>query len=349
MDLSAHVERMLVTPFREVKVDVSITLDNGELGTFIGYRVQHDNSARARQGRAPLPPTVDLDEVAAPGLADDVEDGGGEPALRRRQGRHRVDPKHPDATRARAPHPALHPPRSTTSSGPQRDIPAPDMDTNAQTMAWIMDEYSSMHGSRAGGGDRQAGRPRRLAGPRGGDGPRRGDGARGVPARRWAGSCRHAVRRPGLRQRRLVAARLLARRGGERRRRLRRAGRRARPRAASTSPTARARADRAARSPASAAPSAITNEELLSCRCDVLVPAALGGSSPGQRRRIRARHGRRRRQRPDHARGRRDPRTSAASSCPDILANAGGVTVCTSSGRRTSSSSRGTRSALPAS
>ena len=40
MDLSTRVERMLVTPFREVKVDVSITLDNGELGTFIGYRIR---------------------------------------------------------------------------------------------------------------------------------------------------------------------------------------------------------------------------------------------------------------------------------------------------------------------
>ena len=44
MDLSAAIERMLITPYREVKVDVSITLDNGELGTFIGYRVQHDKS-----------------------------------------------------------------------------------------------------------------------------------------------------------------------------------------------------------------------------------------------------------------------------------------------------------------
>jgi len=44
MDLSASIERMLVTPYREVKVDVSITLDSGDLGTFIGYRVQHDKS-----------------------------------------------------------------------------------------------------------------------------------------------------------------------------------------------------------------------------------------------------------------------------------------------------------------
>ena len=67
MDLSAHVERMLVTPFREVKVDVSITLDNGDLGTFIGYRVQHDNSRGPMKGGLRYHPTVDMDE--AQGLA----------------------------------------------------------------------------------------------------------------------------------------------------------------------------------------------------------------------------------------------------------------------------------------
>jgi len=48
MDLSPRVEKMLITPYREVKVDVSITLDTGELGTFIGYQVQHDKSRGLR-------------------------------------------------------------------------------------------------------------------------------------------------------------------------------------------------------------------------------------------------------------------------------------------------------------
>src|SRR5438445_116576 len=63
MDLSAAVERMLVTPYREVKVDVSITLDSGELGTFIGYRVQHDKSRGPMKGGLRYHPTVDLDEA----------------------------------------------------------------------------------------------------------------------------------------------------------------------------------------------------------------------------------------------------------------------------------------------
>src|SRR5207245_1973285 len=63
MDLSSAVERMLVTPYREVKVDVSITMDNGELGTFIGYRVQHDRSRGPMKGGLRYHKTVDLDEA----------------------------------------------------------------------------------------------------------------------------------------------------------------------------------------------------------------------------------------------------------------------------------------------
>jgi glutamate dehydrogenase (NAD(P)+) len=145
MDLSAHVERMLVTPFREVKVDVSITLDNGELGTFIGYRVQHDNSRGPMKGGLRYHPTVDMDE--AQGLASlmtwktavvNIPFGGAKGGIA-------VDP-------------ATLTPREQERLtrrfvqqihdiiGPQRDIPAPDVNTNAQVMAWIMDEYSRMHG-----------------------------------------------------------------------------------------------------------------------------------------------------------------------------------------------------------
>jgi glutamate dehydrogenase (NAD(P)+) len=145
MDLSAHIERMLVTPFREVKVDVSITLDNGELGTFIGYRVQHDNSRGPMKGGLRYHPTVDMDE--AQGLASlmtwktavvNLPFGGAKGGIA-------VDP-------------ALLTPREQERLarrfvqqihdiiGPQRDIPAPDVNTNAQVMAWIMDEYSRIHG-----------------------------------------------------------------------------------------------------------------------------------------------------------------------------------------------------------
>ena len=145
MDLSTRVERMLVTPFREVKVDVSITLDNGDLGTFIGYRVQHDNTRGPMKGGLRYHPTVDMDE--AQGLASlmtwktavvNLPFGGAKGGIA-------VDPK------TLSPRELERLTRRFVQQihdiiGPQRDIPAPDVNTNAQVMAWIMDEYSRMHG-----------------------------------------------------------------------------------------------------------------------------------------------------------------------------------------------------------
>src|SRR5881296_2211184 len=145
MDLSSAVERMLVTPYREVKVDVSITMDNGELGTFIGYRVQHDRSRGPMKGGLRYHKTVDLDEAL--GLASlmtwktavvNLPYGGAKGGIA-------VDPDH------LSPGELERLTRKFVQQiheiiGPQTDIPAPDVNTNAQVMAWIMDEYSKMHG-----------------------------------------------------------------------------------------------------------------------------------------------------------------------------------------------------------
>ena len=145
MDLSSRVERLLVTPYREVKVDVSITLDNGELGTFIGYRVQHDKSRGPMKGGLRYHPTVDMDEAL--GLASlmtwktavvNLPYGGAKGGIA-------VDPATLSARElerlTRRFVQQIH-----DIIGPQRDIPAPDVNTNAQIMAWIMDEYSTIHG-----------------------------------------------------------------------------------------------------------------------------------------------------------------------------------------------------------
>jgi glutamate dehydrogenase (NAD(P)+) len=145
MDLSARVEKLLVTPHREVKVDVSITLDSGELGTFIGYRVQHDQSRGPMKGGLRYHPTVDMDEARA--LASlmtwktavvNLPYGGAKGGIA-------VDP----ATLSPREFERLT--RRFVQQiheivGPQTDIPAPDVNTNAQVMAWIMDEYSKLHG-----------------------------------------------------------------------------------------------------------------------------------------------------------------------------------------------------------
>jgi glutamate dehydrogenase (NAD(P)+) len=145
MDLSARVERMLITPYREVKVDVSLTLDNGDLGTFIGYRVQHDRSRGPMKGGLRYHPTVDMDEAL--GLASlmtwktavvNLPFGGAKGGIA-------VDPK------TCSPRELERLTRRFVQQihdiiGPHTDIPAPDVNTNAQVMAWIMDEYSMIHG-----------------------------------------------------------------------------------------------------------------------------------------------------------------------------------------------------------
>jgi glutamate dehydrogenase (NAD(P)+) len=145
MDLSPRVERLLVTPCREVKVDVSITLDNGELGTFIGYRVQHDNSRGPMKGGLRYHPTVDMDEAC--GLASlmtwktavvNLPYGGAKGGIAVDPAR--LTPREVERLTRRFVQ-QIH-----DVIGPQRDIPAPDVNTNAQVMAWIMDEYSRIHG-----------------------------------------------------------------------------------------------------------------------------------------------------------------------------------------------------------
>ncbi len=145
MDLSPHVEKMLITPFREVKVDVSISLDSGELGTFIGYRVQHDRSRGPMKGGLRYHPTMDMDEAL--GLASlmtwktavvNLPYGGAKGGIA-------VDPaKISERELERLTRRFVQ--QIHDLIGPQTDIPAPDMGTNAQVMAWIMDEYSRIHG-----------------------------------------------------------------------------------------------------------------------------------------------------------------------------------------------------------
>ena len=63
MDLSDNMRRLLLMPKREVSVQIAVELDNGEIGTFVGYRVQHDDARGPMKGGLRYHPEVDLDEV----------------------------------------------------------------------------------------------------------------------------------------------------------------------------------------------------------------------------------------------------------------------------------------------
>jgi glutamate dehydrogenase (NAD(P)+) len=147
--LEPEVAEQLATPQREVRVECNIRLDNGKIGTFTGYRVQHDNARGPFKGGLRYHPEVDMNEVNA--LASlmtwktavvDIPFGGAKGGIR-------VDPtKLSQAELERLTRrfvAGIH-----DLIGDSVDIPAPDMNTNAQVMAWIMDEYAKFHGFRPG-------------------------------------------------------------------------------------------------------------------------------------------------------------------------------------------------------
>ena len=65
LELNENMRQMLLTPQREVQVQIPVELDSGTIATFIGYRVQHNNARGPMKGGLRYHPQVDLDEVRA--------------------------------------------------------------------------------------------------------------------------------------------------------------------------------------------------------------------------------------------------------------------------------------------
>ncbi|MBI3723342.1 glutamate dehydrogenase [bacterium] len=145
MGLPDRIQRVLQNPERVVKVEVAVELDSGELGVFTGFRVQHNAARGPFKGGLRYHPTMDEDHCTA--LASlmtwktavvDIPYGGAKGGID-------FDPKlHATGEVERIT-------RKFTQKiheviGPTVDIPAPDVNTNAQIMAWIMSEYSRLHG-----------------------------------------------------------------------------------------------------------------------------------------------------------------------------------------------------------
>ncbi|MBB5372908.1 Glu/Leu/Phe/Val family dehydrogenase [Acidocella aromatica] len=137
-------------PKRALIVDVPIELDNGEIAHFEGYRVQHNLSRGPGKGGVRYHPHVTLEEVMALSAWMTVKNAAVNLPYGGAKGGIRVDPKKlsfKELERVT---------RRYTSEigiiiGPHRDIPAPDVNTNAQVMAWMMDTYSMNTGATATG------------------------------------------------------------------------------------------------------------------------------------------------------------------------------------------------------
>ena len=146
LELPEDVAAVLRSSYREVQVQVPVRLSDGKIHVFSGYRVQHNGARGPVQGRHPLPPRGRPRRGARARRADDLEDGHREHPVRRRQGRRqRAIPSKLERREVEAVARSFMD-KIEKVLGPQRDIPAPDVGTNAQVMAWLMDEYGKLHG-----------------------------------------------------------------------------------------------------------------------------------------------------------------------------------------------------------
>jgi glutamate dehydrogenase (NAD(P)+) len=326
IDLPQDERLLLKTPFREVQVEVPVRMTDGQIEVFLGYRVQHNTARGPMKGGLRFHPHVDIDEARS--LASlmtwktalvDIPFGGAKGGIT-------CDPK--QLTEKELEHLTR---RFTTriglAWGLHTDIPAPDVNTNAQVMAWIMDEYSQRYGYTPG---IVTGKPLALGGSPG----REAATGRGVSI-----ITREACKEFGTE---LKGARVAIQGFGN-----------------VGSWTAKLLAEMGARIVAVSDASgglfagdglpvedlynhayerrtiegfgsgeSISNEDLLTLDCDILIPAALGGAiTQDNARDVRARM---------IVEAANSPITTIADSIleergipivPDILANAGGVTV----------------------
>ena len=145
LDLDDGMRRVLRVPQRELTVNFPVTMDDGHVEVFTGYRVQHNVSRGPGKGGIRYHQNVTIDEVRALAMwmswkcaVVNIPYGGAKGGVI-------VDPKKLSIREVEG----LTRRFTTELSpliGPDRDIPAPDVNTNAQTMAWIMDTYSMHHG-----------------------------------------------------------------------------------------------------------------------------------------------------------------------------------------------------------
>jgi glutamate dehydrogenase (NAD(P)+) len=327
LDLDDGMRRVLRVPQRELTVNFPVTMDDGSVQVFTGHRVQHNVSRGPGKGGIRYHQDVTLDEVRALAMwmswkcaCVNIPYGGAKGGVI-------VDPKKLSTREVEG----LTRRFTTEISpliGPDRDIPAPDVNTNAQTMAWIMDTYSMHHGYTIAGV--VTGKPISVGGSLG----RNEATARGAvfTLQQWAKAKNHPL--PGARvaiqgygNAGSIAATLLAAEGAT---------------IVAVSDSTGGIHNPSGLDPAKVSSwkqehgtvvgfpgsDEVTNREILEIDCDILVPAALENqitrqNAPNVKARVVA----------EAANGPTTPEADAILHdrgiflIPDILCNAGGVTV----------------------
>lgn len=145
LSLPDDLRTLLLTSHREVQVAIPMRLSDGEIHTYSGFRVQHNSDRGPFKGGIRFHPDVDIDEFRALAATMtwktalvDLPFGGAKGGV--------------DCDPAQLTKPELEQltrlltQRIDKVLGPTQDIPAPDINTDAQVMAWMMDEYGKAHG-----------------------------------------------------------------------------------------------------------------------------------------------------------------------------------------------------------
>ena len=145
MQLPEDKRTLLLTPRREVQVQVSVERDDGQIATYIGYRVQHNNARGPMKGGLRYHPAVDLDEVRALAALMTWKTAVANLPYGGAKGGISIDP-HVGSRKliervTRAFIDQIH-----DVMGPRTDIPAPDMGTDAEVMGWMRNQWEKYHG-----------------------------------------------------------------------------------------------------------------------------------------------------------------------------------------------------------
>ncbi|MDH7477164.1 MAG: Glu/Leu/Phe/Val dehydrogenase [Candidatus Bathyarchaeota archaeon] len=145
LNLDPGIHEMLKHPKRSLIVSITIKMDNGEIATFPGCRVQHNDARGPFKGGIRYHPNVTLDEVTALAMwmtwkcaVVDIPYGGAKGGVCCNPKKISIN----EIERLTRRYTSL----ILDVIGPYRDVPAPDVYTDAQTMAWIMDTYSQFKG-----------------------------------------------------------------------------------------------------------------------------------------------------------------------------------------------------------
>ena len=143
MKLDPNIRKILATTMNEVIVHFPVKMDDGRIEVFTGYRVQHNNALGPFKGGLRFHPAVNIDEVRAlatwmtwKSAIAGIPFGGGKGGIQMDPSKYSVSELERITRRFTF---ALG-----NTIGPEYDIPAPDVNTNGQIMAWILDTYQSM-------------------------------------------------------------------------------------------------------------------------------------------------------------------------------------------------------------